>query len=216
MIRINLIPAAEAQQAEGRRQEVAGLALAFGTAALLFVLAHTWQHARMSSAEREIGRLVQELASIQGSYLDVTRMEQQKKELRERLRVIGELEARKVGPVRVLEDLSGASPDKLWLTEFTETGGVLKLVGVGVDEQTVADFLRKLGTSTYYRGVDLDETSLVDQDGVKHKKFSIRATVNYLGPKAGAASAASEGPDTTARAGAPAAAADPAAKKGQP
>jgi type IV pilus assembly protein PilN len=216
MIRINLIPAAEAQKAEGRRQELATGALAFGTAALLFVLAHTWQHAQTSSAEREIGRLQQELVLIQGSYLDVTRMEQQKKELKERLRVIGELEARKVGPVHVLEDLSAASPDKLWVTEFTEAGGTLKLVGVGVDEQTVADFLRRLGTSAYYRGVDLDETSMVDQDGVKHKKFSIRANVNYLGAKAGAATAAGETPDATAHAGRPAEPPAPAAKGGHP
>ena len=213
MIRINLIPAAEAQKAEGRRQELASVALAFGTAALVFVLGHTWQHAQTSSTEREVGRLQQELVLIQGSYLDVTRMEQQKKELRERLRVIGELEARKVGPVRVLEDLSGASPEKLWVTEFSETAGVLKLGGVGVDEQTVADFLRRLGTSAYYRGVDLDETSLVDQDGVKHKKFSIHANLNYLGAKAGAATATGDSPDATAQAGKPA---SPPAKKGQP
>ena len=192
MIRINLLPAAEAQKAEGRRQELASVALAFGSAVFLFVLAHTWQHAQLRSAERDLTGLQQELVSIQGSYLDVTRMEQQKKELKERLRVIGELETRKVGPVRVLEDLSGASPDKLWLTEFTETGGALKLSGIGVDEQTVADFLRRLGTSTYYRGVDLEETSMVDQDGVKHKQFSIRANVNYLGPKAAAATASAE------------------------
>ena len=214
MIRINLIPAAEAQKAEGRRQELASVALAFGSAALMFVLVHTWQHAQTSSAEREIGRLQQELTLIQGSYLDVTRMEQQKKDLKERLRVIGELEARKVGPVRVLEDLSNASPDKLWVTEFAETGGVLKLVGVGVDEQTVADFLRRLGASAYYRGVDLDETSLVDQDGVKHKKFSIHANVNYLGAKAGAANAANDAPSPTAQAGKPSSA--PPGKKDQP
>lgn len=210
MIRINLIPAAEAQKAEGRRQDLASAALAIGVATLLFVVAHTWQHAQTTSVERDVARLEQELVAIQGSYLDVTRMEVQKKELRERLRVIGELETRKVGPVRVLEDLSGASPDKLWVTEFTETGGSLKLQGVGVDEQTVADFLRRLGTSSYFQGVDLDETSLVDQDGVKHKKFSIRANVNYLGTKAGAANAQADGTDATAKA------TPGAAPKGQP
>jgi type IV pilus assembly protein PilN len=70
-------------------------------------------------------------------------IEQQKQELREKLRVIGQPEEGR--PVRILADLSSATPDKLWLTEFADSGGTLKLTGIGVDEQTVADFLRKLG-----------------------------------------------------------------------
>lgn len=180
MIRINLLPAEESQRAEGRRQDLASIALAVGGATLLLVIAHTWQQAQFASANREIVRLQQELTAVQGNYMDVTRMETQKKELQERLRVIGELERRKSGPAHVLEALSNATPEKLWLTEFSETGGMLKITGLGVDEQTVADFLRSLGASPFYRNVDLDETSMVDQDGIKHKKFSIRAAVNYL------------------------------------
>src|SRR5262250_2433166 len=101
----------------------------------------TWQEARMSSADRGLRRVTRELAEIQAPYADVTRIDQQKRELRDKLRVIGELEKKKVGPVHVLADLSAATPDKLWLTEFAESGGTVKLNGLGVDEQTVADFL---------------------------------------------------------------------------
>src|SRR5205823_6327135 len=91
-------------------------------------------------------RLQVELKAIEGPYADALRIEQQKQELREKLRVIGQLEAKKVGPVRILADLSSAIPDKLWLTDFSDQGGTLRLTGIGVDEQTVADFLRRLGT----------------------------------------------------------------------
>src|SRR5206468_143975 len=132
------------------------LVLAMATFGL--IVAHTWQHARVAAAEREQRRITQELVAIQGPYADVTRIEQQKQELREKLRVIAELEARKVGPVRLLEDLSGATPDKLWLLEFADTGGAVKISGLGVDEQTVADFLRRLASSPYFRRIDLEET----------------------------------------------------------
>jgi type IV pilus assembly protein PilN len=194
MIRINLLPAGEAQRAAGRRQELAVGALALGALSLLIVLAHTWTGARLVGSQRELTRLGKELEAIQGPYADATRLEQQKKELREKLRVIGELEAKKVGPVHVLADLSKATPDKLWLVDFSETDGAIRLSGLGVDEQTVADFLRRLGTSTYFQNVDLEETSLVDQDGIKHKKFVIKGQVNYLGTGAAAqASAATPG-----------------------
>ena len=180
MIRINLLPAEEAQRAAGRRQELAAGVLILGVFVFGLVVAHTWQAARVASAQRSLRRVDQELADIQGPYLDVTRMEQQKKELRDKLRVISELEAKKVGPVQLLADLSSATPDKLWLTEFDENGGVLKLTGLGVDEQTIADFMRRLGTSKVFRGIDLDETSQVDQDGVKQKKFVIKGQAAYL------------------------------------
>jgi type IV pilus assembly protein PilN len=112
-------------------------------------------------------------------------MEREKKELQEKLAVIRELEAKKFGPVRMLADLSVSAPDKLWLTEFSEKGGSIRLAGLGVDEQTVADFMRRLSTSPYFRNVDLEETSEVKNEAVKHKRFVIRAQVNYAAsPKA--------------------------------
>ncbi len=179
MIRINLIPAEEAERVAGRRQELALGSLVVAVAVLLLVLAHLWQGLRISAAHREHSRITQEIANIDGPYADALRIEQQKLELREKLHVIAQLEAKKVGPVRILADLSAATPDKLWLTEFADSSGTLKLTGVGVDEQTVADFLRRLATLPFFRSVDLDETSQVDQDGAKLKKFVIRGQLDY-------------------------------------
>jgi type IV pilus assembly protein PilN len=192
MIRINLLPVEEAERAAGRRQELAVGSLVIGAAILVLVAAHAWQAFRMASSRRELTRVTSEIAAIEGPYADSLRIEQQKQELREKLRVIGQLEARKVGPVRVLADLSGATPDKLWLTEFNDNGGTLRLTGVGADEQTVADFLRRLGTLSVFRAVDLDETSQVDQDGAKLKKFVIRAQVDYGVPGADVRTAATD------------------------
>jgi type IV pilus assembly protein PilN len=97
----------------------------------------------------------------------------------------------------MLADLSSATPDKLWLTEFAESGGNAKMSGFSVDEQTIADFLRRLGGSTYFTGVDLEETTQVTTENVKQKKFTLRAQVNYAGaapqaPKPGGKTAMAE------------------------
>jgi type IV pilus assembly protein PilN len=184
MIRINLLPAKEAARAAGRRQELALGVLVIGVAVFGLVMAHTWQKARMISAGRQLRKVEAEIAALAGPFADVTRMEQQKQELREKLRVIALLEAKKVGPVKILADLSEATPEKLWLTEFADTNGTLKLTGLGIDEQTVADFLRRLSALTFLRNVDLDETSQVTQEGAKLKKFVIRGQIDYGGPVA--------------------------------
>jgi len=81
--------------------------------------------------------------------------------------------------------------DKVWLTDFSDQGGTLRLTGIGVDEQTVADFLRRLGTLPFFQSVDLDETSQVDQDGAKLKKFVIRGQIDYGAPATAVAQAGS-------------------------
>lgn len=193
MIRINLLPVEEAQAAAGRRNELFRTAFVALSFALIMTVAHVAQWVSLTRANGEVERLTKELLSIQGSYASVQKVEAQKRELREKLKVISELEAKRIGPVRVLEDLSMATPDKLWITEFAETGGNVKISGLGVDEQTVADFMRRLGTSPFFQGVDLEETSLVDQDGIKHKKFVLKGAVNYLGAGTTAASAKNPG-----------------------
>jgi type IV pilus assembly protein PilN len=194
MIRINLIPQEEVQRSAGRRQQVAvGLLVGAATAVLLGG-AHGWQQVSSLSASRERGRLERQLAELKGPYDQVVKMEKEKQELQDKLNVIRELEAKKFGPVRMLSDLSGATPDKLWLTDFSEKGGSIRLSGLGVDEQTVADFMRRLSMSPYFRNVDLEETSEAKGDPKnasnvgKSKRFVIRAQVNY------AASRAKDGP----------------------
>ena len=193
MIRINLLPVEEATRAAGRRQEMAVAVLAVGVVLAGFVAGHVWQSLRMVSAQRQLRQITQELADIQGSYAEVVRMDQQKQELRDKLRVIAQLEAKKVGPVRILADLSSSTPDKLWLTEFADTAGTLKLTGLGIDEQTIADFLRRLSTVPFFQSVDLDETSQVTQQGTKLKKFVIRARLDYGAPATGTPEQATAG-----------------------
>jgi type IV pilus assembly protein PilN len=182
MIRINLIPVEEAERAAGRRQELAIGSLVVGAAAVLLVVAHGWQSLRSTAAHHQLARLTEQIKAIEGPYADSLKLEQQKQELREKLRVIAQLEARKVGPVRILADLSSATPDKLWLTDYSDSNGTLRLTGLGADEQTVADFLRRLAALPFFKNVDLDETSQVDQDGVKLKKFVIRSQIDYGTP----------------------------------
>jgi type IV pilus assembly protein PilN len=183
MIRINLLPAGEAQRAAGQRRERATGILVVAVLGGLLVGAHLWQQGRLIAAKHQLATIDGQIAALQGRYVEVTKMEQQKAELREKLKVIGELEAKSAGPVRVLAELSAATPDRLWITEFAESGGQVKLTGYGVDEQTIAEFLRRLGGTATFRSVDLSETSQDDKAGSgKQKKFVITAQVGYAQP----------------------------------
>lgn len=181
MIRINLLPTEEVERAADQRQQIATVGLVVAVAVLVLFAVHSVQAARTAATQHRVNQVREELQAIVGPYAEVLKIQAQQKELQEKLDVITKLEARSGGPVRVLTDLASATPDKLWLTEFAEVGGNAKMSGFSVDEQTIADFLRRLGASTYFTGVDLEETTQVTQENVKQKKFTLRAQVNYAG-----------------------------------
>ena len=81
----------------------------------------------------------------------------------------------------MLEDLGAATPDALWLTEMRETGGAVVLTGQGLDNQTIALFMRQLEASPYFSRVDLVETKHLERGQAELKEFTIRAQVVYAG-----------------------------------
>ena len=197
MIRINLLPVRELTAEVGRRQEllVAGLSLTLTVA--LAVGLYLFQSFRLYGLSTEAGSLKKEIEVLNVQLKEVGDLRQKVKALEEKIKVIDDLTKKKVGPVKIMESLSLATPTRLWLTEFKESGGNLTINGLAVDNQTVADFLKSLSTFVYFANVDLVETTQLEQEGIPLKKFSIRSQLLYQPPppapapaqKAGAAPA---------------------------
>jgi Tfp pilus assembly protein PilN len=97
-------------------------------------------------------------------------------------KVIDDLNQKKIGPVKVMESLSAATPPTLWLTEFKETNGSSNIRGLALDNQTVAVFLNTLARTGQFKDVELIETVQADEKSGPYKKFAIRAGVLYRAP----------------------------------
>jgi type IV pilus assembly protein PilN len=181
VIRINLMPRAEARrQAARQRDRQIGIAIAC-ILALVIVIAELMSRRRLNEAEHTTEMYKIQLAELDRKHKEAMRLEKMRDELRAKLKTIDVLERQRTGPVRVLEDLSDSTPEKLWLTEMRETGGAVSLLGRGLDNQTIAIFMERLEESPYFNQVDLVETKQVEDGKAKLKEFSIRASVLYAG-----------------------------------
>ena len=159
MIRINLLPLKEVKRAVGRRQEVSLVALGVLLLILVLLLPFLWQGRRLGLLDSQIGTLRDEIAKLDQQAREVRELEKKRKELQAKLRVIDDLTRKRVGPVRVLADLSEAAPEKLWIVDFTDQDNAATLTGMALDNQTIAAFMRRLQGSKYFYEVDLVETS---------------------------------------------------------
>ncbi len=181
MIRINLVPQDEARrQAARQRGQQVGLLVVAGLVALI-ALGEFFSRRDAGGVQREADLYQTQLAELTKKYQATVLLERRQEQLLSKLKTIEVLERQTRGPVRVLADLGDATPAKLWLTEMREAGGAAVLSGRGLDNQTVALFMRNLENSPYFSNVELVETKQVEDGQAKLKEFAIRSSVIYAG-----------------------------------
>jgi type IV pilus assembly protein PilN len=209
MIRINLLPIKDAQRAIGRRQQVSVALLSVSVALLVMVIPYVLQGRRIAQLDRDITQLNTDIERYNAQTREVHDLEKKRTELQAKLKVIEDLKQKRVGPMRMLEDLSTATPQKLWLVNFSETNGQATITGMALDNQTIAAFMRALQNSPYFYDVDLVETSQSEpvrgaagnDTGAVFKKFIVKAQLDYLGA-GGKAHATPAAPPPGAKSGA--------------
>jgi type IV pilus assembly protein PilN len=180
MIRINLLPVKELQAEIARRREITIGAIALGSVVLVLATGYVYQSYKLNQVGTELEGLRAELQALNAKIKQVGDLQNRIKEYNSKHKVIADLNQKKTGPVGVMESLSAATPTRLWLTEFKEVGGKLTMSGLAMDNQTVADFLKALAATAYFRDVELVETAQGGQDSGAFKRFSIRSTVFYV------------------------------------
>ncbi|MFQ5541406.1 MAG: PilN domain-containing protein [Candidatus Binatia bacterium] len=183
MIRINLLPTREQEAEVGRRQELVIAGMAIGLTVIFLGAVFLNQSSRLSSLEDQLVQLKSEIKIINTKAKGVADLKNNIKTFNERLKIIDELSKKKTGPVRVMESLSSATPARLWLTEFKESGGSLSLNGLAIDNHTIAEFLKALSSSPYFQNVELIETTQVVEKGGRLKKFVMRSSLLYQLPQ---------------------------------
>jgi type IV pilus assembly protein PilN len=161
MIRINLLPFRAAKKRENIKRQISiyvlTVILAFGVIAYVFMDLN----ADLAGAKDKEQKLQQELAVFEKTLKRIGELEKKIKEVKTKLAVIKDLEKKKTGPVHLLDEIATAVPkEKLWLSSLSESGGVLKLAGTAMDNETVALFMTSLERSEYLHSVELVSAKL--------------------------------------------------------
>lgn len=181
MIRINLLPFRAARKKENIRREVTTYFL--GLALLLTAMAYLQMtsSSRLNELRAQEESARKELAIYEKNNRMATKIKAKIKELRDRLNVIRDLEARKGGPLRVLEEIALAVPaDRLWLESVVESGGLLTITGTAMDNDTVALFMTHLEKGETISSVDLKGTKLKEFSQYKAKASGFDITCQSL------------------------------------
>jgi type IV pilus assembly protein PilN len=215
MIKINLLaeskrPAAVRKAKAGIKPEKPGANLAplmllvgivLGLAALGV---HWWRlDGLLKDKKAEVAATEAEVKRLESVIKEVEEFKAKKAELEQKISVINGLKANQRGPVRMMDHISRALPELLWLERMKMGGTTIEVEGFAFNTNVVASFIENLD-----KVPEFDEPTLKDTNAQPNGvyKFVVSFTYSFAPkPVPGEATAGSqpgEQPKTSAPAGA--------------
>jgi len=109
----------------------------------------------------------------------VEELEAKRAKLKKKVDVINGLKQKQHGPVRIMDEVSRALPDLVWLTELKLTGNNLSLVGQAMDENAVANYYSNLDASPFFEEPVVNNLARRGEDF----QFALSAVFTYEPPE---------------------------------
>ena len=163
MIRINLVAPERKSKAKekgpalpaGALQSYLLLALFAGGALVLCAGAWWLQSNKLRDLETRIAADEKRQKDLEAIKQQVDQFQQKKAMLENKVLVIEQLRLAQKSPVHMLDEISKALPDYVWLTALDENRGGLRFTGQSNSLAAVADFISGLQRSGWFPQVDL-------------------------------------------------------------
>lgn len=189
MIKINLL---EVEKERRPKRAVPGAVpttllavVIFGLAIGAFALYYLAIQNRLAALEKDVVEKREKKKELEPYIKRVDELEKRKNDLEKRNRAIEELRSQRTIPVHVLDEVSRALPDYLWLSGMTVKGDLIAIEGETLQEQAIPTFMKSLDASEFIGTCSLIETRRRESAGSTSTTFRITAPItNPFKPKA--------------------------------
>lgn len=198
MIRINLLAV---DRGAGKKKASAGVTSAqrvtIGAALILLATVTTigwwfWTlHTDSRRLDDEIARAEVEAQQLRSVLSSVQKFETEKARLQQRVSLIEQLRRGQTGPVHILDELSKALPDRMWLIGLSQRDKDFTIDGRTTSLTGVSDFVANLQASPWFGPVEILDTAVDQSPAGDIVRFTLRATSEN--PEAPAAPAPAAG-----------------------
>lgn len=128
---------------------------------------------KIRKAQAEVDRLKSIIDEVNG-------YEKKKADLEKKIGLINDLKRNQRGPVRLMDEVSKALPDLVWLNEMNLIGNTIGIRGKAMTPNAVANFIENLKKSPYFAEPTFDS---LNQEGPIYN-FGLSVTFTYVTPTA--------------------------------
>jgi type IV pilus assembly protein PilN len=202
MIRINLLATDRGIVAKKKKSRgvvvTAAQRVTIGAALILLstvVIVGWWFWTLREQNQRldaDIARAEVEANQLRSVLGKVQTFEARKAQLQQRVTLIEQLRHGQQGPVHILDEVSKALPDRLWLVSMQQHGAEFSIAGQTTSLTGLSDFVANLEASKWFkRPVEIVDSTVEQTPNGDLVRFTVRATSDN--PDAPAAPAAPAG-----------------------
>jgi type IV pilus assembly protein PilN len=132
---------------------------------------------RVQNEVRTTRQAIQDMRAIIG---EIDEIKQRKETVERQLEVINQLEAGRLDTVQMMEAVSRATPEQLWLQRLTYAGTGVQINGLALDNHVIAELIQNLNRNPNVSGVVLSETTRVRHGNIDAVRFSMRFNVRPI------------------------------------
>jgi Tfp pilus assembly protein PilN len=176
MIRINLLSREEPQGSDKTPGIRNIFILSLGVILAFIIIGYWILGAQVSRLEEERITLEKQVQGFSNLQREIKELKDKKELAQNRLALLTRLEKERHGPVRLLEQLAVTLPfNQLWITALKETDSEIRLDGMSLSNQILADYLKRLEALEPISRVDLIQSGQITYKEIKIKQFTITA-----------------------------------------
>jgi len=159
MIKINLLPK-EARKRVGVWEQLVLIVLV--VVAVLVAMGIGWGYLNsiIAQKQQQIAKTQQRLEELQKVIAEIAAFEKQSDALKQKLKVIAQLQKEQQVPVHLLDEVYLTLEEDLWLRAFQQNGNNLSFQGSALSLPVIANYQRKLEKSNYFDNVELGGATL--------------------------------------------------------
>lgn len=183
MIKINLLPVRAARKKETAIQQLVITGTVIVVIALIVASLYVVKRVQVAAAKDDITSANNKINELKTKIGKLEELKALKEQVKKKLDVLSQLRKNKTGPAQRLATLSDLTPEKLWLTNYSESGPDIKISGIAATEELIAQFMKALEASIDFIAVELVVSEQTEVAGTKLKKFDLTMKLESAAPQ---------------------------------
>ncbi|MBW1636390.1 MAG: PilN domain-containing protein [Deltaproteobacteria bacterium] len=178
MLKINLLPIRQLKKRAKAKKQLFSIFFLFLLVLAMLGAVGFLQTQNINTLQKRLVSLNKEKDSYSATLKRIDELKKARAELERRTNVIDKLKAESSLTVRVIDEVANRVDNKrIWLQSLNQQNSSLRLTGIALDNQTVAQFMDSLKASPFITSVTLTNSSLKIVSGRNLKAFSINCSV---------------------------------------
>ena len=178
MLKINLLPVRQLKKRANAKNQLLGMLLLFLLVITVLGVTGALQANKISNLGVDIKALQKEKYSYTPALQKIARLKKDREEYFRKTEIIKKLKSDSSLTVRTLDEVANrVDNQRMWLESLNQQTSSLRLSGVALDNQTIAQFMDHLKESPFVQNVTLASSSLKVVSGRNLKSFQLSCAV---------------------------------------